>query len=135
MSDRSNPHALLSALAQLEAIQNPKRAIGRRSFVIRGDAELYPLDETGLDKQPISIQLRDVSRGSTGSVSPMPVEANSTWHICFLLRSQVIGPQPTIMSYCQNVYGSTCLIGGCFCADTQLMVLLGVDPATLHDDD
>ena len=138
MSDGTNPHALLAALAELEAIRNPKRAAGRRQsqrFVVRGDAQLYPLDETRLDKQPVSIQLRDVGRGGIGFVSPMPIEANSTWRICFLLRSYVIGQQPTIVRHCQTVHGSTCLVGGCFCADTGLMVLLGVDPATLHDGD
>ena len=62
------PRSLLDELDKLESLREPEKAGQRqfRRFVVRGEAELHPMNRNRLDPTPLTIQLRDISRGGVG---------------------------------------------------------------------
>lgn len=134
----SNPHRLLEELVRLESLRisntsSTKRVYSR--FVIRGEAEIIPMDRNGPIGEPISILLRDVGRGGLGFVSSRPLDASSTWRVGFLQNGYVFATQAIIVRHCKMVRPDLYLVGAQFCIESGLLCLLGVDPAEIEDGD
>ncbi len=134
MSD-PDPKQLLAALAKAESLRDSSGpGAGRRQyqrFVIRGEAELYPMDGNRLDKTPVPVVLRDVGRGGVGFVVQNPLPSHSNWRICFVDHGHVINHQAIVVRYAQEMSQGVFLTGAQFCAETGLLCLLGVDPAAI----
>jgi len=132
------PHRLLDELVKLENLRDPQHHPGKRlfaRFLVRGDAELVSVDRSRLDMTPVPILLRDAGRGGLGFVTDKPLEPNSTWRTGFLNRGYVVAQQALTIRHCRQVGNSLYLIGGQFCAESGLLCLLGVDPASITDGD
>ncbi len=132
------PHADKQAiLAELNRLERRHRANAgslRRKFprfIVRGDAELQPMDRTRLDHRPIEIALRDVARSGMGFLCGQPLEIGSTWRCGFLNQGHVFGHQAVIIRHCEAVNHDLFLIGGQFIIDTGLLLALGVDASAL----
>lgn len=125
------PQQLLVALRKAERLRNLTNRTGSRiytRFDVRGEAELHPMDARRLDRQPLQIVLRDVSRGGVGFVADEPLDINSTWRICFLNRGHVVAQQAMIVRHCRSIADGAYLIGAMFCIETGVLSMLGVDP-------
>ena len=138
MFERS-PEELLEELNRLEHVRITQDEYpGNRHFerhIIRGEAELHPMNRSKLDPTPIEIQLRDVGRGGLGFISQEDLSLGSTWRICFTKRGFVVGQQAIIVKYSHRVSSGVYLIGSRFIIDTGLLTLLGVNPATIDKED
>jgi hypothetical protein len=130
------PRSLLDELDRLESLRDPAKAGYRqfRRFVVRGEAELHPMNRNRLDPTPLTVQLRDLSRGGMGFLCDQPLEEYSAWRACFLQEGYVVGEQAMVVRHCRPVNDELYLIGGQFVIDTGLMVALGVSPGALEDD-
>lgn len=126
---------LLTHLDDLEGLRSVNSNHNRhfKRFVIRGEAELHPLGSDELDRTPIDIKLRDIGCGGLGFVTSLPLEAGSLWRVNFLQRSYTIGQQPLVVRHCKKVQENIYLIGGQFCVEPGLMMLLGIDVADLQE--
>ena len=125
-----DPFGVLAALASVEKRQRPTNPANLRQYarsVVRGDAELHPMDEDVLDRTPIRVQLRDVSLVGMGFLCQERLDINSRWRIDFLKRGHVIGQQSLIVRHREPVGDDLFLLGGQFVADTGLLMLLGAD--------
>ncbi|MBI1335434.1 MAG: hypothetical protein GC164_00555 [Phycisphaera sp.] len=124
-----DPKQLLDALTKAESLRDPKKVEGKRQyrrFVVRGEAELSPMDHNRLDQLPRAVMIRDVGRAGLGFISPEPIERNSTWRVHFISHGSVIGQQAIIVRHCSKIEEGVYLIGSQFCAETGLLCLLGV---------
>jgi len=133
-----HPGKLLAALAQLEQKRDDGNQAAKRSFrrfVIRGEADLHPLDRTRLDDPPIHVHLRDIGRAGVGFITDQKLENDSIWRINFEHRGYPITHETCIVRHVSEVMPGIYLVGTQFCADSGLLVLLGVDPAHLTDGD
>jgi hypothetical protein len=130
------PRSLLDELDKLESLREPEKAGQRqfRRFVVRGEAELHPMNRNRLDPTPLTIQLRDISRGGLGFLCDQPLEAYSAWRVCFLNEGYVVGEQALVVRHCRPVNDELYLVGGQFVIDAGLMISLGVAPGALEDD-
>ena len=131
----SRPRSLLDELERLESLRDPQQAGHRqfRRYVIRGEAQLHPMNRNQLDPTPITVQLRDLSRGGIGFLSPEGLSVGSTWRACFLKEGHVVGEQALMIRHCRAVGESLFLVGGQFIADTGLLLTLGVSPGELRE--
>ncbi|MFA9478676.1 hypothetical protein ACERK3_10245 [Phycisphaerales bacterium AB-hyl4] len=133
----SGPLNLLEELKRLETLRSPKSDGQRRHqrFLLRTDAELHPMSPQQLDRTPLDIKLRDISRCGMGFISQTPLPQGSTWRACFMQRGHVVGQQGLLVRHCRNVGDGLYLIGGQFCIDTGLLVTLGVEPNRVYEGD
>jgi len=132
-----DPNDLLEDLAVLEGLREPSPGAPRRQFrrfMVRADAELHPMDGARLDMAPIQVRLRDVSRGGVGFISAIPLEQGSAWRIQFLERGYPIDTMGLLIRHCRQVCPDVYLGGGQFCAQTGLLIRLGLNPLALDDD-
>jgi len=129
----TRPRSLLDELDRLESLRDPDQA-GQRQFhrfIVRGEVQLHPMSRNRLDPTPINVQLRDLSHGGMGFLSPEPLHRSSTWRACFLEHGYVIGEQALMIRHCREVGTSLYLVGGQFIMETGLMIMLGVSPGDL----
>lgn len=131
----NDPRQLVAALAKAEALRDTSQhKSGNRHyhrFVVRGDAELHPMDSDRLDRAPITAMLRDIGRGGVGFVVQQPLPPNSTWRMSFLNHGHVIGQQAIIIRHCRPFLDRVYLVGAQFCIETGLLCLLGVEPGAI----
>lgn len=133
----SGPLNLLEELNRLETLRSPKPGGHRRHqrFLVRTDAELHPMNPQQLDRTPLEIKLRDISRCGLGFICQTPLPQGSTWRACFIHRGHVVGQQGLMVRHCRNVGDGLYLIGAQFCADTGLLVTLGIEPTRIYEGD
>jgi hypothetical protein len=133
-----DPGKVLAALNHLEQARIASGVNGQRQFTrftIRGEAELQNLDPAHRDDPPLPIHLRDVGRAGLGFICQQSLPQGSIWRVSFSLRGHPIAYQTITIRHCSQVHGGVYLVGAQFCADSGLMVLLGVDPARLREDE
>lgn len=136
MSDPAK--TLVEELAALEQLRDPEKSRGLRQyrrFVIRGDAELYPMDPTELARAPIDIALRDMSRGGVGFVCSMPLPERSVWRLVMNVHGYAVGMIGLIIRHSREVRPGVMLTGGQFGITTGLMIVMGIDPAAITRSD
>lgn len=134
----ADPRTLLQTLNKLESLRDPtvsKQLRQYSRFVVRGDAELTPMERSSLDQRPVLVMLRDLSRGGVGFVSQQPLPKCSLWRVGFLYQGQVVSQQPMIIRHSNCVDASVYLVGGQFCVETGVMILQGIDHAQIRDGD
>jgi hypothetical protein len=130
------PRHLLDELAKLENLRDPARTAGLRQFrrfVLRGDAELHPADPTQLDRTPIDVQLRDISRGGVGFVCTRKIPARSNWRMVFLHRGYPIGEQTLCVRHGREITEGVYLVGGQYTIASGLLTMLGIEPGDILD--
>ncbi len=131
--------AMQIELDRLESMrQTSPEVVSQRLFnryVVRGDAELWPITRTQINHEPIEIKLRDVARGGVGFVADRPLRQGSTWELNLLHSGLVTATQPIVVRYCQEVGQELFLVGAQFIASSGLLAAMGVDPATLRSDE
>lgn len=133
----NEPYSLLATLNKLESLRSTSQSQGSRKFhrfVVRGDGELYPVDQASLDRAPVQVALRDIGGGGIGFIACQPFEPGAVWRIGFLSKGYVINQQATIVRHCQLVQDDVYLIGGQFCIEPGLMVCMGVAPSLVEGD-
>jgi len=132
------PDRLLDELDRLEDLRNPSHAAGAQRqfarFVVRGDAELHPMNRSKLDATPVEVKLRDIGRGGFGFIAEQPIEPGTSWRCCFLDRGFVVGEQACIVRHCRRVSDHLYLAGAQIVMPSGILVSLGVDPAQLDDE-
>lgn len=131
----SRPHVLLGELDRLESLRDPGRQGLRtfRRFVIRGDAELHPMNRNRLDPTPIEIKLRDLSRGGLGFICSQPLPERSSWRVTFLQHGYVVGMQALMIRHSRQVSDGVYLVGGQFVIDSGLMITLGIPRSAMEE--
>lgn len=132
---QADPYRLLATLDRLETLRDPQHSGRQRQFnrhIVRGDAELHPVDQSALDASPVPITLRDIGGGGLGFICDALLPAGSTWRVCFLMQGFVIGQQTLVVRHCRKIEDGVYLVGGQFCIEPGLMVALGVDPTTVR---
>lgn len=127
--------SLLAELRKLENLRHPDARTRRRRhprFVIRGDAELSPMDRTRIGETPLLVMLRDAGRGGIGFVCDQPLETGTIWHLRLLQHGYGVGETPVSIRHCSQINPQVHLIGSQICLDSGLMLLLGVDPTQMR---
>jgi hypothetical protein len=135
---RDRARTLLDDLAELERLRDPAKSRGLRQyrrFVVRADAELYPMDPTELSRTPIEVKLRDISRGGVGFVCDRNLPARSVWRLVMLSRGYAVGEMAVVVRHGREVRDGVHLLGGQFGASTGMMVVAGVDPLAITSTD
>jgi PilZ domain len=134
----SDPRTLLAALSKLESIRDPSAGKNLRQyvrFVVRGEAELQPLERDRLDQRPVSALMRDLSRGGLGFVCQEELPVGSLWRAGFMHQDHVVTQQAMIIRHGRRVQENLFLYGGQFVLDTATMVLQGIEPSKIRDGD
>lgn len=128
----------LSILQELAALERSRIDVpsyeSQRQFrrhVIRGEAELYPVEHKSMHPESIDVQLRDASRGGVGFLSRMPLESDTTWRIEFIRHGFVVGEQHLVVRHCSQVREGLYLCGAQFIASAGLLTILGVSACDL----
>lgn len=130
-------HDLLNALNELEDLRI-EEALSRRGFqrfVVRGDAQLLPMDRNHLDPSPVEVQLRDISRGGIGFISTTEVDVNTSWRVVFYHHGFPVGEQGVVVRHCRQVDTQLYLMGGQFVLNSGILSILGIDPSQIDEDD
>lgn len=130
--------SLVEELAALEHLRDPSKSKGLRQyrrFVIRGDAELLPMDPTELVRAPIDITLRDISRGGVGFVCSTELPLRSVWRMVLNTHGYAVGMMALVIRHRRVVRDGVILTGGQFGIPTGLMITTGVDPAAISRTD
>jgi len=128
--------SLLAALDELEQRRSSDSSESKRSFQrfsIRGEADMRAVHGTKVDSAPVRIHLRDVCRAGIGFLVEQRLEPDTRWRIVFETRGYPVVSQSIIVRHTSEVTPGIYLVGGQFCIDDGLMVLLGVDPARLDE--
>jgi hypothetical protein len=131
--------SILKQLDRLEELRDPNSPAAKQRlfhrYVARGDAELRPMSRSQIDHKPVTVKVRDVSRGGIGFLAEQPLPENSTWELVMLENSYATASQPIVIRHCQPVADQLYLVGGQFIAATALMISLGIAPSRLRDDE
>lgn len=129
---------LLDDLAELERLRDPAKSRGLRQyrrFVVRTDAELHPMDPTHIDRMPIEVKLRDISRGGAGFVCSRNLAFRSVWRLVILHRGYAVSEMAVVIRHGRDIRDGVYLMGGQFGAETGAMVIAGVDPLAITTTD
>jgi len=127
--------AVLAELTRLEARRQQNIDAKQRQFkryVVRGEAELVPGEPADVDRKPVEVHLRDISRGGLGFVCDRKIPVNSNWHVVFFHQGLQVARQPVVIRHCQSVNNGLYLVGALFCIEAGLLSILGVDTKDLH---
>jgi hypothetical protein len=133
----ARPCDLLDLLNDMESWrQDPEVERNRayRRFPVRGDATLESLDASRLVRLPITVMLRDISRGGTGFICDRALTPGSVWRVGFNHKGFQIGSQPIVIRFCREVQDGLYLIGGQFVIEPAVMIMLGVNEEQLGHD-
>lgn len=129
----SEPMDLLGELNRLENLRDQNRS-GQRQFpryFVRDDAELHPIDASRIDRTPVEIKLRDISRGGIGFICQQNLPVDSNWRVAFIQRRHVVAQQAVTIRHCREVRPSVFLVGAQVCFDAGLLITLGLDPDSI----
>ncbi len=94
---------------------------------VRGEAELQPLDRHCLDRSPVDVAIRDISRTGLGFVAVRPFAVNSLWRCGFVHRSHIVSYQALEIRHCTEVAEGIYQVGAQFVADPAVLMLLDAD--------
>lgn len=133
----AEPRDLIEVLQRMEFWrQEPsvetKRAFKR--FPVRGDATLEPIDAEQMFGPPLTVMLRDISRGGVGFLVEQYIEPRSVWRIAFKSQGQRIATQPIAVRFSRLVQDGLYLTGGQFVIEPFVMHSLGVSLHEMTDD-
>ncbi|QDU72342.1 PilZ domain-containing protein [Mucisphaera calidilacus] len=130
-------HDLLDTLNALEDLRSNEVSARRafQRFVVRGDAQLLPMDRNHLDPNPIPIHLRDISRGGLGFITTAELDVNSSWRVVFYHHGFPVGEQGLVVRHSRRVEAGLHLVGGQFVVNSGVLSLLGIDPSQIDDED
>ena len=134
----NDPRALLAVLAQLENVRDPSKVAGLRQFaryIVRGDAELHPLNDSDLDRSPVAIQLRDISWTGVGFICSQRLTPNTHFRLHLLSHGHSVGQQTMMVRHCREIRDNLYLVGGQFCIEAGILSLLGLNPGALSQGD
>lgn len=123
------PHNLVEVLSRLDMASkrgavNEQRHYERYS--VRQSAILEPLNPIDGNREPIMIDIREVSLVGIGFLSQAPVELNSLWRIRFIDEKVFIGSQPAFICHTQMVQDGLYMIGAQFAIEPVMLQVLGV---------
>jgi len=133
-----NPKAVLSALSDIERRSQQPLVAGKRQYVrksLRGEAILQTLEDGSLEVTNLRVQLRDISIGGLGFLTNQPIEIGTLWRVQFLIHNYVVGQKTIIIRHCREISDGAFLCGGQFAMDPGLLQTLGIDPASLCEND
>lgn len=133
----AEPKELMNALELLDrARQDPSIEKQRRfkRFAIRGDARLEPMDENALD-EPMTVLLRDISRGGVGFLCDRSLEPQTSWRLRFENRGNIVGAQPVIIRFSRLIQRNLYIAGGQFVLEPYLLSLAGVPESQLKQEE
>lgn len=132
----AEPQDLLELLQRMEywrqepAVER-KRAFKR--FSVRGDASLEPMDTEALSG-PLTVMLRDISRGGAGFVCEEYLEPGQIWRMRFKSQGFWVGSQPVLVRFCRLVQNGLYLVGTQFIIEPAILHALGVPTHELAND-
>ena len=132
----SNHDRLLQTLESLEKSRDATPAARQRRhprLSVRGEAVLVSAEVGELHRPPLTVQLRDISRGGVGFLSDFCFSTGTVWRLCLLEHGHLIGQQTLVVRYCRQLEPGVFLVGGQFCIESGLMIWLGVDPSAIDD--
>jgi len=126
-----DPRSLLKELNALENLRDNDVAAQRRQFkrfVIRGDAQLAEMSRVSSQSAPISVMLRDLSRGGVGFISDKPIDSGSYWTLRLMHQGYAVAETAVTVRHGRMIKEGVYLVGSQICMSHGMMVLMGVDP-------
>ncbi len=115
-----------------DAKANPGAARGTHPRAeVRGEAELFAIDQSRPRTHSVSIQLRNVSMGGFGFISQEPLDVGSRWRALIIQRNQQVAEQAVQIRHCRTIERGLYFVGSQFCLDSCLIALLGLERAKL----
>lgn len=125
----SNAHQILSRIDALE--QQSTGCETHRQFnrvAVRGELELTPMEHHRVDRLPVEVMLRDISRTGVSFVSQVPLQIRSLWRASLIQMGSVVAVQGLIIRNTMRIDAGTFLIGAQFCVENGLLLVLGLNP-------
>ena len=98
---------------------------------VRGEAELFAIDQSRPRTHSVSIQLRNVSMGGFGFIAQEPLDVGSRWRALIIQRNQQVAEQAVQIRHCRSIDRGIYFVGSQFCLDSCLIALLGLERAKL----
>ena len=126
---------VLDELAKLENCYDDGALSYVRSWQrieLRGEAELYPMNRKSLDRSPIEIALRNISRGGVGFLSSRALEVGSLWRMGLCVNGEIVGQQAIAIVHCTAARDDVYLLGGMIVIDNGLLQAYGISPDDLE---
>ncbi len=130
--------SLQAALRSLDETQGkPPASLQRRfkRFAVRGEARLWPGEAITNPPSPITVQMRDFSRGGAGLLSNEPVTRGCFWQMQLVDGDLSITALPTFCRYCREVADGAYLIGVEFGVEASILLALGITAKELIEGD
>jgi hypothetical protein len=129
---------LAAALRRLDAWKNASSLSRQRSFYrypVRGQARLIPGTAESHNRNPIMVEVRDISRGGVGVLCNQPAELGQFWRIDLLDDQVIIASLPVFVRYCRRVMDGAYLIGFEFGIESSILLAMGVSAKDLMEGD
>lgn len=133
----AEPRDLMDVLARLEQASPDHDDPGKRRFKrysVRHDAKLEAMSEDSYE-EPLTVLLRDISRGGAGFLVDRFLEPSTFWRLRFMAHGHVAGSQPIVLRFCRMVQENLFLAGGQFVLEPYIMHELGVSDTDLQRED
>lgn len=128
---------LQAALRRLDDWQGSPRNYQRRfkRIPVRGVARLWPGEATSNPPAPITVQVRDISRGGVGLLTNERVERGCFWQLQLIDSEVSIATLPSFCRYCRQVVDGAYLIGVEFGIEASVLLAMGVTAKDIADGD
>jgi hypothetical protein len=127
---KKKPHRVLDdALMKLDDWRSKSAAAKSRRFCrfdAHGEARLWPGSAGDERDRPIICQIRDISRGGLGVLSPEPAEPGDFWQVQLCNGDVAIATIPGFCRFCRQIVPGAHLIGIEFGIEAGVLLALGV---------
>ena len=121
--------ALDEALGKLDQWRSKSAAAKSRRFCrfdAQGEARLWPGSVGDERDHPIVCQIRDISRGGLGVLSPEPAQPGDFWQVQLCTGEVAIATIPGFCRFCRQIVPGAHLIGIEFGIEAGILLSLGV---------
>ena len=117
------------ALGKLDDWRSKSAAAKSRRFCrfnAHGEARLWPGSAGDERDRPIVCQIRDISRGGMGVLSPEPAEPGDFWQVQLCSGEVAIATIPGFCRFCRQIVPGAHLVGIEFGIEAGILMALGV---------
>lgn len=129
MMPTGEPRNLVEVLGRLrddipEELHPEKRRFVRYSM--RQSALLEPLNPLDSRRDPLIVNIREMSLGGVGFISHEVIPVDTHWRFRFIDEKLFTGSQPAYICYCGKVQDGLYQVGAQFTIEPNMLRILGV---------